>query len=133
MPAAAWTTELETSGQVIFPQRRNRLLVRLAVGLLLLGNSVWSTVEHILDDDMAGVMGVLRLTSLSAFVFLVAWTGWQLITRRPVVTVDAAGIKVGRTTDAPSAGTRSAASTTPPASHHCAASGSTPPTAGPQP
>jgi hypothetical protein len=95
--ATTWTAEFDTAGQVIFPQRRNRLLVRLGVGVVLLVNSIWSNIEHIRDDDMSGALGVLRVTALAAFVYIVGLTLWQLITRRPVVTVDATGIKVGRT------------------------------------
>jgi hypothetical protein len=95
--ATTWTTEFDTAGQVVFPQRRNRLLVRLAIGVVLLGNSIWSNIEHIRDDDMSGALGVLRVTALAAFVYIVGLTLWQLITRRPVVTVDAAGIKAGLT------------------------------------
>jgi hypothetical protein len=96
MSTASWTDEFETSGRVVFPQRRNRLLIRLAVGVLLFGNSLWTIVTHIRDNDMGGAMGVLRLTAFAAFVYLVAVTAWQLITRRPAVTIDRAGITFGK-------------------------------------
>ena len=96
--AAAWTSELEASGQVVFPIRRSRLLIRGAIGLVLLGNSVWITVQRILADDMGGTMGVLRLTALAAFIYLVGLTAWQLVTRRPAVIVNRDGISHGRRT-----------------------------------
>lgn len=91
----AWTAEFESSGQVVFPQRRNRLLIRLAFGLLLMGSSISTIVDHSRDGDMSGAMGILRLTALAAFIYVVAWSIWQLITRRPVVTVDHDGISLG--------------------------------------
>jgi hypothetical protein len=94
--AGAWTAEFETSGRVVFPQRRNRLLIRLAFGLLLMGGSISTIVDHVRDDDMGGALGVLRLTALAGFVIVVVWSGWQLVTLRPVVTVDRDGIRLGR-------------------------------------
>lgn len=94
--AAAWTSEFESSGQVVFPIRLSRLLIRGAIGLILLGNSVWITAQRIQAGEMGGTMGVLRLTALAAFVYLVGLTAWQLITRRPVITVNRDGISHGR-------------------------------------
>jgi hypothetical protein len=96
--ADAWTAEFEAAGQVVFPQRRSRLLIRGAIGLVLLGNSAGITIQRILADEMGGTMGVLRLTSLAAFVYLVGVTVWQLVTRRPVVTINREGIGLGRKT-----------------------------------
>ena len=96
--AGAWTAEFETSGRVVFPQRRNRLLIRLAFGLVLMIGSINTIVDHVRDGAMDGAMGVLRVTALAGFVILVVWTGWQLITLRPVVTVDLEGIRLGRRT-----------------------------------
>jgi hypothetical protein len=92
MPADRWAAEFESKGVVVFPQRRSRLLIRLAVGLLLMGNSLWSIADHVRRHDMGGALGVLRLTALAAFVYIVGWSGWQLITRRPMVVVDTEGI-----------------------------------------
>jgi hypothetical protein len=92
----AWSAELESAGQVVFPQRRKRLWIRAAVVAVFFGNSVWSLVDHIRADDMSGLIAVLRITSLGAFVYLVGITIWQLITRRPVVTVNHAGIQIGK-------------------------------------
>ena len=94
--AAAWTNEFETSGQVVFPPRRSRLLIRGAIGVVLLSSSLWTIAERIRADDMGGTMGVLRLTALSAFIYLVGVTAWQLATRRPRVTINRDGIAVGK-------------------------------------
>jgi hypothetical protein len=96
--ADAWSAEFESSGQVVFPQRRKRLWVRAAIAVLFFGNSLWSLIAHIRADDMSGVIAVLRITSLGAFVYLLGITAWQLITRRPMLTVDHTGIRRGKST-----------------------------------
>ncbi|MGC4940532.1 hypothetical protein [Kribbella sp. DT2] len=94
--AAAWSAELAASGRVVFPPRRNRLLLRLALFVLLMVSSLWSNIEHLRQDDVAGALGILRVTALLAFVYGVGLTTWQLATRRPEVTVDSRGIQLGR-------------------------------------
>ncbi|MFI5712579.1 hypothetical protein [Kribbella sp. NPDC051620] len=94
--ADTWSAELESTGQVIFPQRRNRLWVRAAVAAFFFSNSLWSLIAHIRADDMTGVVAVLRITSLGAFVYFLAITAWQLVTRRPVLTVNRAGVQLGK-------------------------------------
>jgi hypothetical protein len=94
--AEAWTAELESKGSVAFPPRRGRLLVRLAGFGLLMILSAWTNVDHLRADGISGTLGVLRLTALAAFVYGTGWTLWQLVTKRPVVTVDAEGITRGR-------------------------------------
>jgi hypothetical protein len=94
--ADAWTTELESTGQVVFPQRRKRLWIRAAIVAIFLANSLWSLIDHLRADEMHGIVAVLRVTSLGAFVYIVGITVWQLVTRRPVVTVDRTGIRVGK-------------------------------------
>ncbi|MDX6258798.1 MAG: hypothetical protein QOH84_486 [Kribbellaceae bacterium] len=96
--ADAWSAEFESSGQVVFPQRRKRLWIRGAIAALFFGNSLWSLIAHIRADDMSGVVAVLRITSLGAFVYLLGITAWQLITRRPTLTVDHTGIRRGKST-----------------------------------
>ncbi|TWD73367.1 hypothetical protein FB561_7256 [Kribbella amoyensis] len=94
-PAGTWTAEFEASGRVVFPPRRNRLLIRLALVLVLFGNSLWSNLEHLRADDVSGALGILRITALAAFAYLVGLTVWQLATGRPVVTIDGTGISRG--------------------------------------
>jgi hypothetical protein len=94
--ADAWSAEFETVGRVVFPQRRDRLAIRLALFVLLLAMSVWSNVDHVRQGDVSGAVGVLRITALVGFVAVVALTAFQLITRRPVITVERAGIRVDR-------------------------------------
>ncbi|MGW6201117.1 hypothetical protein ACWF0M_33560 [Kribbella sp. NPDC055110] len=96
MSAETWTSELESNGSVDFRPRRSRLAVRLAGFGLLMVLSAWTNVEHLRADGVSGALGVLRLTALAAFVYGTGLTAWQLITNRPVITVDAEGITRGR-------------------------------------
>ena len=95
--ADAWTSELEDKGSVVFPLRRERVVVRLIGFGFLMVLSIWTNVDHFRADDMSGTLGVLRLTALAAFVYGTGWTVWQLVTNRPVLKVDADGISRGRT------------------------------------
>ncbi|WP_134006682.1 hypothetical protein [Kribbella sp. VKM Ac-2566] len=96
MSAETWTSELESNGSVNFRPRRSRLAVRLVGFGLLMVLSAWTNVEHLRTDGISGALGVLRLTALAAFVYGTGWTAWQLITNRPVITVDAEGVTRGR-------------------------------------
>jgi hypothetical protein len=99
MPVDTWAAEFEAKGAVVFPQRRSRLVIRLVAFLVLVGNSIWTIVDHIQRDDMSGAIGVLRVTALAGFVAVAAYTVWQLITRRPVVRVGRDGITIDRNRD----------------------------------
>lgn len=94
--AETWTSELESKGSVVFRPRRGRLALRLAGFALLMVLSAWSNLDHVRDGDVSGLLGVLRITALAAFVYGTGLTLWQLITSRPVVRVDADGISRGR-------------------------------------
>ena len=94
--AETWTSELESKGSVVFRPRRGRLALRLAGFALLMVLSAWSNLDHLRADDVSGMLGVLRITALAAFVYGTGLTLWQLITNRPVVRVDADGITRGR-------------------------------------
>lgn len=96
MSVEAWSAELESKGSVDFPPRRSRLWVRLAGFGLLMVLSAWTNIDHLRADGVSGALGVLRLTALAAFVYGTALTAWQLVTNRPVVTVNAEGITRGR-------------------------------------
>lgn len=96
VPSDAWTSELEAKGRVDFRPRRGRLVVRLAGFGLLMVLSAWTNFDHLRTEGVSGTLGVLRLTALAAFVYGTGLTAWQLITNRPVITVDAEGITRGR-------------------------------------
>ncbi|MFD7155832.1 hypothetical protein ACFV9C_14590 [Kribbella sp. NPDC059898] len=96
MSVEAWSAELESKGSVDFPPRRSRLWVRLFGFGLLMVLSAWTNVDHLRADGVSGALGILRLTALAAFVYGTGLTAWQLVTNRPVVTVNAEGITRGR-------------------------------------
>jgi hypothetical protein len=90
-----WTDELQRTGQVVFPQRRRRAAIMLAIMLLFALNLVLSDARRALDQDEAGwrLLGVF-LCAIS--VVVVAGSLWPVITLRPVLTVDQRGIRRGR-------------------------------------
>jgi hypothetical protein len=96
LPVDTWSSQLESTGRVVFLPRRGRLVLRLVGFAVLLVLSAWTNVDHFRAGDMSGALGVFRLTALAAFVYGTGWTLWQLIANRPVVTVDADGITRGQ-------------------------------------
>jgi hypothetical protein len=89
-----WTDEFRRTGRVVFPVRRRPVLIRLAVVALPVGGYQVSSLVDALDSSMTGL--ILRLISLSGVLFIIGIFGWQLITQRPVLTVDHEGIRLGR-------------------------------------
>lgn len=90
-----WTDELQRTGQVVFPQRRRRMAIQLVILLVLAGNLVVSYAPRLLDQDGVGwkILGVL----LGALVLVtVAGRVRPVITLRPVLTVDQAGVRLGK-------------------------------------
>jgi hypothetical protein len=94
--ADTWSAEFASSGRVVFPPRRKRLVFRLVAFGLLTAASLWTNIDHLRQDDISGLLGVLRITALAAFVYGFGWTWWQLATGRPVTTIDGTGISHGR-------------------------------------
>jgi hypothetical protein len=92
---SGWTAELESRGIVQVPQRRRRLLVRLALVCLLFANSLWSFVDDLRFDSFGGT-DFFRGLSVIGFLVVVGFTLWQFVTGRPVLTVDRNGISLGR-------------------------------------
>jgi hypothetical protein len=89
-----WTDEFRRTGRVVFPVRRRPVLIRLAVVVLLLGGYQVSSLIDSLDSGTTGL--VLRALSLSGVLLIAGIFVWQLITQRPVLTVDHEGIGLGR-------------------------------------
>ncbi|GAA0622813.1 hypothetical protein HPO96_28055 [Kribbella sandramycini] len=98
MPAAeVWNTELDNAGKVTFLPRTSRLVTRLIGFGVFTVASIFSNVSHLRSENITGLVDVLRLTALAAFIYGTGLTTWQLVTRRPVITVDTEGITRGRT------------------------------------
>lgn len=93
--ASGWTAEFESRGVMRFPQRRRRLLVRLALVCLLFANSLWSFVDDLRLNSFGGTDFFRGLTVIF-FLAAAGLTLWQLVTGRPVLTVDRSGISLGR-------------------------------------
>jgi hypothetical protein len=89
-----WADELRRTGRVVFPVRRRPVLIRVAVVAVLIGGSQLSSLVDSLDAGTTEL--ILRLLSFSSVLFVAGFFGWQLITRRPVLTVDHEGIGLGR-------------------------------------
>lgn len=88
-----WTDEFRRTGRVVFPVRRRPVLIRLALALVFAGNQAISLAGEL---DERGIGLILRLVSFAAVLAVVGLCGWQLISRRPVLTVDHEGVRLGR-------------------------------------
>jgi hypothetical protein len=95
-PTAAWTAELERIGSVVFPQRRRRLWVHLAVIVLYSANTLWSIVDDVRQNELASVNGFLDVFTMALVLSVAGFTVWQIVTRRPTLIVDRDGIHKGR-------------------------------------
>lgn len=90
-----WTDELQRTGQVVFPQRRRRVAIRLGIMVLFAVNLVLSDARRALDQDGVGWTLLAALLCAISLV-VVAGSLWPMITRRPVLRVDQTGIRLGR-------------------------------------
>jgi hypothetical protein len=92
--AAEWTAEFERTGRVEFPLRRAAFAVRtVPFPVLILPTIIWAAVGTANDTPLAWLPGAL---GVFGFTLGAAGTAWQLITRRPVLIVDADGIRLAR-------------------------------------
>jgi hypothetical protein len=92
--AADWTAEFERTGRVEFPLRRAAFAVRTVPFLVTVVPAImWAAIAAANDVPGAWLPGALALLS---FTIGAAGTAWQLITRRPVLIVDADGIRLAR-------------------------------------
>ncbi|MEU4287995.1 hypothetical protein AB0E63_07220 [Kribbella sp. NPDC026596] len=93
-PPAVWADEFRRTGRVVFPLRRRTVLWGLAQGLppLVLMSVFW--VPDALEAGGAERVSVQVLGV--AYVMALGFGAWQLVTQRPAVTVDRAGIRRGR-------------------------------------
>lgn len=91
-----WNARLSTHGEVVWPQRQRRLVIRLAIIGLFVLNTASSLFNDVRDDEFSGFFAGFRVLTLTLWLLAIAWTVWQLVTGRPVVTVDHDGIRMGR-------------------------------------
>jgi hypothetical protein len=71
------------------------LLVRLALICLVFANSLWSFMDDLRLNSFGGTDFFRGLTVIF-FLAAAGLTLWQLVTGRPVLTVDRNGISLGR-------------------------------------
>jgi hypothetical protein len=91
-----WDAEFRRTGQVMFPQRWRgvvfQLSITVVVGLVALfavyrrAGGDWGAIEW---TALGGVAG-------AGLVCFAGFSVWQLITGRPMVVVDAEGVRAGR-------------------------------------
>jgi hypothetical protein len=93
--AAVWSAELERTGRVVFPQRTRRVLFRLAFVVALCLKAVAEPVWRMVHDSEEW-WDIFGLIAGGGFLVMVIACVWQLVTRRPVLTVDGEGIRLGR-------------------------------------
>lgn len=91
-----WNAQLASDGKVVWPQRQRRLVIRLAIIGLFVLNTGSSLIDDVLDDEFTGFFAGFRVLTLTIWLLAIAWTVWQLVTGRPVVTVDHDGVRLGR-------------------------------------
>ncbi|MDX6250686.1 MAG: hypothetical protein QOF10_4046 [Kribbellaceae bacterium] len=94
--AAIWTDQLLRTGRAVFPLRRRRVLFRLALVAVFAINNLVSVVGRLLDQEHGVGWDIFGLISCTIFLPLIAVSVWQLITQRPVLTVDRLGIRIGK-------------------------------------
>ncbi|WP_405064385.1 hypothetical protein OG474_22775 [Kribbella sp. NBC_01505] len=89
-----WSTEWETRGAVVLPQRRRPLWWRAALALFLVANSSLQLIDNLRDDESI-ILTVLIGIGLPFLAWFLGYTIWQLITRRPLLRIDHAGVHYG--------------------------------------
>jgi hypothetical protein len=89
----AWTAELERSGKVVFPRRRIRQLWRLAVFAIVItraASRIWR------PEDLPNPLVTMDAILLPVLLAVTGLLVWNFVTRRPLLTVDRTGVRMGR-------------------------------------
>jgi hypothetical protein len=93
-PAEVWTAEFRRSGRVVFPLRRQPLLRQTWSAGGLLGLLAIAALPHALKSG--GLLRIVGIVVTTAVLIGLCVSGWQLLTRRPALTIDTAGVRLGR-------------------------------------
>jgi hypothetical protein len=93
-PTELWTAELRRTGRVAFPLGRQPLLRQTWSTFGLLGLLAVAGLPHALK--ISGVQLIVVIVVTAAAVIGLCFSIWQLLTRRPVLTIDTAGVRLGR-------------------------------------
>jgi hypothetical protein len=92
----SWTIELERSGKVVFPQRRIRLLWKLAIFAILITQRAGVLITAWRREDVPGFYVTTSAILLLALLAVMGLLIWNFVTRRPLLTVDRTGVRMGR-------------------------------------
>lgn len=93
-PIEAWTAELQRSGRVVFPLRRQPQLQQTrAAGALLLLLAIANLPHAVQSGGVLRIVGIVVTTAVAIGLCI---STWQLLTLRPTLTVDTSGIRLGR-------------------------------------
>lgn len=91
--AEVWAEELRRTGRVVFPQRPRALVFKALWLALSCVPAAVSFPDMLAEGGFARVLGLLVAAT---FIGGVGCLVWQVITGRPVLTVDREGIRFGR-------------------------------------
>ncbi|MFF0264462.1 hypothetical protein [Kribbella sp. NPDC004536] len=93
-PTEVWDAELQRCGRVVFPLRREPQLRQTRAAALFFVLLASVQLPHALQSG--GVLRIIAIVVTTAVGVGLCISGWQLLTRRPVLTVDTTGIRLGR-------------------------------------
>lgn len=93
-PTEVWAAELRRSGRVVFPLlRQPQLRQTRETGVFLVLLAAFQ-LPHALQSGV--VLRVIAIVVTTVVAVGLCVSGWQLLTQQPVLTVDTAGIRLGR-------------------------------------
>jgi hypothetical protein len=90
---AGWMKAWESKGEVVLPHRRRPLWWRAGLTLLLTANSCLSLLTTMRDEP--ALFKVVTTLAIPCWAWFFGYTVWQLITGRPILRIDRAGIHYG--------------------------------------
>jgi hypothetical protein len=91
-----WTVELERDGKVVFPQRRIRLLWKLAVFAIMITQQSGVLIAAWRREDVSGFYVTMSAILVPALLAVLGLLIWNFVTRQPLLTVDRTGVRMGR-------------------------------------
>jgi hypothetical protein len=92
---AAWSAAWEAQGELVLRHRRRPLWWRAVLAFVLGANSCLSLVHNVHEHDEPMLYTVVSALAIPCWAWFFGYTTWQLITRRPILRVDKAGIHYG--------------------------------------
>jgi hypothetical protein len=93
-PPEVWTDELRRTGQVVFPLRRRPAIWTFAPSGALTTVALTLWLPNALEASQAE--RVSAFAAMGLYLFALGFGAWQLVTQRPMLTVDHHGIRFRR-------------------------------------